>query len=148
MSTSVMSSGDEEMVSGPDEETVTGSDEYVSSSNEEVMSQSSNFVQEFLCSRTSGMRVRVEDAQSYLDEVKYQFQSEPQVYYDFLKIMNEFKSGDMGTPEVIARIYHLFQEHLKLINGLTHFLPPGVGFEVHKNDQGCDVRVFYGMEID
>ncbi|KAL7298402.1 hypothetical protein TKK_0008598 [Trichogramma kaykai] len=111
------------------------------------MSQSSNFVR-FLSSRTSDMSVRVEDAQSYLDKIKYQLQDQPQVYNDFLRIMKEFKSGDMDFPGVITMIYFLFQEHLNLINDLTHFLPPGVGFEVHKNNQGFDVRVFYGMAVD
>lgn len=35
---------------------------------------------------------QVEDALSYLDQVKLQFGSQPQVYNDFLDIMKEFKS--------------------------------------------------------
>lgn len=34
----------------------------------------------------------MEDALSYLDQVKLQFGSQPQVYNDFLDIMKEFKS--------------------------------------------------------
>ncbi|XP_026550323.1 paired amphipathic helix protein Sin3a-like, partial [Notechis scutatus] len=37
-------------------------------------------------------RLKVEDALSYLDQVKLQFGSQPQVYNDFLDIMKEFKS--------------------------------------------------------
>ncbi|XP_025079085.1 paired amphipathic helix protein Sin3a-like [Pomacea canaliculata] len=37
-------------------------------------------------------RLKVEDALSYLDQVKLQFGSSPQVYNDFLDIMKEFKS--------------------------------------------------------
>lgn len=36
--------------------------------------------------------VQVEDALSYLDQVKLQFGNQPQVYNDFLDIMKEFKS--------------------------------------------------------
>ena len=36
--------------------------------------------------------VKVEDALSYLDQVKLQFGNHPQVYNDFLDIMKEFKS--------------------------------------------------------
>lgn len=36
--------------------------------------------------------LQVEDALSYLDQVKLQFGSQPQVYNDFLDIMKEFKS--------------------------------------------------------
>lgn len=35
---------------------------------------------------------KVEDALSYLDQVKLQFGNQPQVYNDFLDIMKEFKS--------------------------------------------------------
>ena len=34
----------------------------------------------------------MEDALSYLDQVKLQFGNQPQVYNDFLDIMKEFKS--------------------------------------------------------
>lgn len=37
-------------------------------------------------------RLKVEDALSYLDQVKLQFGNHPQVYNDFLDIMKEFKS--------------------------------------------------------
>ena len=36
--------------------------------------------------------LKVEDALSYLDQVKYKFGNQPQVYNDFLDIMKEFKS--------------------------------------------------------
>ena len=36
--------------------------------------------------------LQVEDALSYLDQVKLQFGNQPQVYNDFLDIMKEFKS--------------------------------------------------------
>jgi hypothetical protein len=36
--------------------------------------------------------LQVEDALSYLDQVKLQFGNHPQVYNDFLDIMKEFKS--------------------------------------------------------
>ena len=36
--------------------------------------------------------LQVEDALSYLDQVKLQFASQPQVYNDFLDVMKEFKS--------------------------------------------------------
>lgn len=37
-------------------------------------------------------RLKVEDALTYLDKVKYKFGNHPQVYNDFLDIMKEFKS--------------------------------------------------------
>ena len=44
------------------------------------------------CSHFDVLIVQVEDALSYLDQVKLQFGNQPQVYNDFLDIMKEFKS--------------------------------------------------------
>lgn len=58
---------------------------------------SSNLVQESQ-STNSFQKLKVEDALSYLDLVKYKFGSTPQVYNDFLDIMKEFKSQSIDTP--------------------------------------------------
>lgn len=49
-------------------------------------------------------RLKVEDALSYLDQVKFRFGNQPQVYNDFLDIMKEFKSQSIDTPGVIQRV--------------------------------------------
>uniref|UniRef100_A0A8B9KDB4 Paired amphipathic helix protein Sin3a n=1 Tax=Astyanax mexicanus TaxID=7994 RepID=A0A8B9KDB4_ASTMX len=76
----------------------------------------------------------VEDALSYLDQVKLQFGSQPQVYNDFLDIMKEFKSQSIDTPGVISRVSQLFKGHPDLIMGFNTFLPPGYKIEVQTND--------------
>ncbi|CAD6184665.1 unnamed protein product [Caenorhabditis auriculariae] len=76
----------------------------------------------------AGNRVRVEDALSYLDQVKNQFSEEPAVYTQFLDIMKDFKSQTIDTPGVISRVSHLFHGRPALIMGFNTFLPPG--FEV------------------
>lgn len=45
-------------------------------------------------------QLNVKDALSYLDQVKYQFQEEPDVYNNFLDIMKDFKSQAYVTPNV------------------------------------------------
>jgi len=80
-------------------------------------------------------KLKVEDALSYLDQVKYQFGNQPQVYNDFLDIMKEFKSQSIDTPGVIQRVSHLFNGHPDLIVGFNTFLPPGYKIEVSGNDQ-------------
>lgn len=77
----------------------------------------------------------MEDALSYLDQVKYKFGNQPQVYNDFLDIMKEFKSQSIDTPGVIARVSHLFKGHPELIVGFNTFLPPGYKIEVQCNEQ-------------
>uniref|UniRef100_UPI0035901EA7 paired amphipathic helix protein Sin3a isoform X2 n=1 Tax=Myxine glutinosa TaxID=7769 RepID=UPI0035901EA7 len=79
-------------------------------------------------------RLKVEDALSYLDQVKLQFGNQPQVYNDFLDIMKEFKSQSIDTPGVISRVSNLFKGHPDLIMGFNTFLPPGYKIEVQTND--------------
>ena len=79
-------------------------------------------------------RLKVEDALSYLDQVKLQFGNQPQVYNDFLDIMKEFKSQTIDTPGVIKRVSSLFQGHPDLVVGFNTFLPPGYKIEVQAND--------------
>jgi paired amphipathic helix protein Sin3a len=80
-------------------------------------------------------RLKVEDALSYLDQVKFKFNNQPQVYNDFLDIMKEFKSQSIDTPGVIHRVSTLFKGHPELIVGFNTFLPPGYKIEMHANDQ-------------
>jgi paired amphipathic helix protein Sin3a len=79
-------------------------------------------------------RLKVEDALSYLDQVKLQFERQPEVYNQFLDIMKEFKSQTIDTPGVISRVSNLFRGHTDLIEGFNTFLPPGYKIEVQAND--------------
>lgn len=79
-------------------------------------------------------RLKVEDALSYLDQVKFQFERQPEVYNQFLDIMKEFKSQTIDTPGVISRVSTLFKGHNDLIEGFNTFLPPGYKIEVQAND--------------
>jgi paired amphipathic helix protein Sin3a len=80
-------------------------------------------------------RLKVEDALSYLDQVKYKFGNQPQVYNDFLDIMKEFKSQSLDTPGVIERVSNLFKGHAELIVGFNTFLPPGYKIEVQQTTE-------------
>lgn len=96
-------------------------------------------------SPSSCQRLKVEDALSYLDQVKYKFGNKPQVYNDFLDIMKEFKSQSIDTPGVIGRVSNLFQGHPELIVGFNTFLPSGYKIEVQANDQGYAFQVSVSM---
>ena len=85
-------------------------------------------------SSTQFYRLKVEDALSYLDQVKFQFEKTPEVYDQFLEIMKEFKSQSIDTPGVIQRVSNLFKGHNDLIEGFNTFLPPGYKIEVSPND--------------
>ena len=51
--------------------------------------------------------LRVEDALLYLDDVKREFGDRPMVYNEFLSIMKNFKSQEVDTPGVIAKVSKL-----------------------------------------
>ncbi|KAK5907765.1 hypothetical protein CesoFtcFv8_005581 [Champsocephalus esox] len=79
-------------------------------------------------------KLKVEDALSYLDQVKIRFANDPGIYNKFLDIMKEFKSqSSIDTPGVINRVSQLFHGHPDLVLGFNAFLPPGYRIEVPKN---------------
>ncbi|WWC68464.1 uncharacterized protein I206_102392 [Kwoniella pini CBS 10737] len=73
--------------------------------------------------------LNVRDALSYLDQVKIQFNNQPDVYNRFLDVMKEFKGQIIDTPGVIDRVSTLFRGHPSLIQGFNTFLPPGYRIE-------------------
>uniref|UniRef100_A0A673HHT9 Paired amphipathic helix protein Sin3b n=1 Tax=Sinocyclocheilus rhinocerous TaxID=307959 RepID=A0A673HHT9_9TELE len=77
--------------------------------------------------------LQVEDALSYLDQVKIRFGNDPGIYNKFLDIMKEFKSQSIDTPGVINRVSQLFHGHPDLVLGFNAFLPPGYRIEIPKN---------------
>jgi len=84
-------------------------------------------------------RLKVEDALSYLDKVKFQFQSQPEIYNKFLDIMKEFKSQTIDTMGVISRVSELFDGHSELIVGFNTFLPPGYKIEMNSTRDSINV---------
>ena len=72
---------------------------------------------------------KVEDALSYLDQVKARFDREPMKYNEFIDIMKEFKAQSIDTPGAIRRVIELFADDPDLILGFNTFLPPGYAIE-------------------
>ncbi|XP_073448978.1 paired amphipathic helix protein Sin3b [Aquarana catesbeiana] len=85
------------------------------------------------CKSQEKLPVHVEDALSYLDQVKIRFGSDPATYNGFLEIMKEFKSQSIDTPGVIRRVSQLFHDHPDLMLGFNAFLPLGYKIELPKN---------------
>ena len=88
-----------------------------------------------------GQQPILNDALSYLDQVKVQFASSPDVYNQFLDIMKDFKSQAIDTPGVIGRVSQLFQGNPSLIQGFNTFLPPGYRIECGTADDPNQIRV-------
>jgi paired amphipathic helix protein Sin3a len=88
-----------------------------------------------------GQQPILNDALSYLDQVKVQFADHPDVYNRFLDIMKDFKSGAIDTPGVIDRVSTLFAGNPNLIQGFNTFLPPGYKIECGTNGDPNAIRV-------
>ncbi|KAI9883013.1 MAG: hypothetical protein M1823_005218 [Watsoniomyces obsoletus] len=88
-----------------------------------------------------GQQPILNDALSYLDQVKVQFMDQPDVYNRFLDIMKDFKSQAIDTPGVIERVSSLFTGHPNLIQGFNTFLPPGYRIECGAGDDPNAIRV-------
>ncbi|CAJ0572371.1 unnamed protein product, partial [Mesorhabditis spiculigera] len=84
-------------------------------------------------------KVKVEDALSYLDQVKNQFSEESGTYTQFLDIMKDFKNQSIDTPGVIRRVSQLFSGRPQLIMGFNTFLPPG--FKVLMNEGSNKIMI-------
>jgi paired amphipathic helix protein Sin3a len=91
--------------------------------------------------QTQGQQPILNDALSYLDQVKVQFADHPDVYNRFLDIMKDFKSGAIDTPGVIGRVSQLFAGNPELIQGFNTFLPPGYRIECGAGDDPNAIRV-------
>ncbi|KAJ6520409.1 paired amphipathic helix [Mycena sanguinolenta] len=79
---------------------------------------------------TSQRALNVTDALSYLDAVKNECQTRPEVYNAFLELMKDFKNSRIDTPCVMERVSTLFQGKQDLIEGFNTFLPPGYRIDV------------------
>ncbi|KAI1384125.1 uncharacterized protein F4822DRAFT_418790 [Hypoxylon trugodes] len=92
-------------------------------------------------SMPQGQQPILNDALSYLDQVKVQFADQPDVYNKFLDIMKDFKSQTIDTPGVINRVSELFAGHPNLIQGFNTFLPPGYRIECGAGNDPNTIRV-------
>ncbi|KAL9049653.1 MAG: hypothetical protein Q9162_007114 [Coniocarpon cinnabarinum] len=88
-----------------------------------------------------GQQPILNDALSYLDQVKVQFSGNPDVYNQFLDIMKDFKSQAIDTPGVIGRVSQLFKGNPTLIQGFNTFLPPGYRIECGISGDPNQIRV-------
>ena len=97
--------------------------------------------QQLQAAMTQGQQPILNDALTYLDQVKVRFVEQPDVYNRFLDIMKDFKSQAIDTPGVIERVSTLFNGHPELIQGFNTFLPPGYRIECGTGDDPNSIRV-------
>ncbi|KAG7091780.1 hypothetical protein E1B28_008183 [Marasmius oreades] len=89
---------------------------------------------------TGGVKVAV-DAITYLDQIKETYCEEPDVYREFLGLMQDFKSARTTVTQTITRVAVLFRSHTELYEGFNSFLPPGYGIVPSPSRDGKESEV-------
>ncbi|XP_044019250.1 paired amphipathic helix protein Sin3a-like [Aphidius gifuensis] len=92
-------------------------------------------------------RSEVEDALSYLDQVKLEFSDQPQIFNSFIQILKELRSQSISTSSVITKVSNLFKDHPEFIVGFNTCLPPGYKIEVQADEQDHTHQVSIIMQM-
>ncbi|KAL2612691.1 hypothetical protein R1flu_024383 [Riccia fluitans] len=92
--------------------------------------------------RTDGDRPRADrqNGVAFLKMVKETLRDEVEKYDAFVKVMQNFKRGLIGTREVIRRVKMLFKKHPSLIMGFNIFLQPSDQIDVPAQEGMVDVE--------
>lgn len=74
-------------------------------------------------------KITTEEALRYCDQVKLEYKDHPQVYKEFLNILNATKTKVLGTKEIMHRVADLFQDKKQLVLGFNQYLPDRYAIE-------------------
>jgi histone deacetylase complex regulatory component SIN3 len=83
----------------------------------------------------------LDDALTYLDQIKARFSDNPEVYNSFLDALKDYSKGIIDTPGVIDRVSLLFLDEYELLAGFTNFLPPGYNMGVSHDTRKCMIKM-------
>ncbi len=74
-----------------------------------------------------------ESARTYLIQIQQEFSDKPQIFDDFLKILQDFNDLKIDIQGVIHRVSTLFHEKKSLLVDFNMFLPVGYTIEVSQD---------------
>jgi paired amphipathic helix protein Sin3a len=83
----------------------------------------------------------VDEALGYIRQVKMRFSNNPNVYEDFLEVLNKFKAHEIDTPAVMYGLIRLLSENPDLICNFNMFMPPGYRMDYTSDYTTNAVRV-------
>ncbi|PHT91799.1 hypothetical protein T459_06912 [Capsicum annuum] len=83
----------------------------------------------------SNPKLTIDDAFSYLKQVRDMFPYQREKYTTFLQIMINFKNRRIDTIGVISIVKELFKGHPNLLRGLNPFLPEGYEISILNEDE-------------
>ncbi|KAL0014192.1 hypothetical protein SO802_001261 [Lithocarpus litseifolius] len=85
-------------------------------------------------------KITLNDAWTYLMEVKETFQSQIEKYGRFLKVIKDFKAKRIGNVDVTIRVKELFEGHNNLISGFNIFLPKKYEIALEDDEAGPQTK--------
>ncbi|KAA3455980.1 paired amphipathic helix protein Sin3-like 2 isoform X2 [Gossypium australe] len=84
--------------------------------------------------RSMSQKLAMNEALTYVKEVKEMFQDQKEKYDMFLEVLKDFKAHRTDIVGVIARVTELFKGHNNLIYGFNTFLPKGYGITLDEDE--------------
>ncbi|KAK7860243.1 paired amphipathic helix protein sin3-like 1 [Quercus suber] len=85
-------------------------------------------------------KITLNDALTYLMEVKETFQSQREKYGRFLKVIKDFKAKRIGNVDVTIRVKELFEGHNNLISRFNIFLPKKYEIALEDDEAGPQTK--------
>ncbi|KAM3713718.1 hypothetical protein ACB098_01G279900 [Castanea mollissima] len=85
-------------------------------------------------------KITLNDAWTYLMEVKETFQSQREKYGGFFKVIKDFKAKRIGNVDVTIRVKELFEGHNNLISGFNIFLPKKYEIALEDDEAGPQTK--------
>jgi len=72
------------------------------------------------------MHTQQQKAITYVTTIRNRFNTEPEIYLSFLKILHTYQYKQLGIKEVLEQVESLFAGHPDLLMEFTCFLPDSV----------------------
>jgi paired amphipathic helix protein Sin3a len=86
-------------------------------------------------SKRGAKKRKMDQAFSFLEEIKQEFKDQPRVYEQFVDVMKSFKLRKLEVSDVASRVSTLFAGHKDIIIKFNNFLPPTHKIEVSSDEE-------------
>lgn len=81
------------------------------------------------------IRIEFSHAISYVNKVKTRFINQPEIYNEFLEILQSYQSEKNSLSEVHEKVKALFVRSADLLNEFKQFLPDNMNYTAHNQEQ-------------
>ncbi|KAI8990134.1 paired amphipathic helix [Pilobolus umbonatus] len=92
-------------------------------------------------SKIEPKHMEIKDAVGYLEQIKSEYEKQPEIYNKFLKIMHDFRLEKINTPQVLEQVTLLFRGKPWLIRNFLMFLPPEHILNISPEDNSNSIYI-------